>query len=101
MNLKLKGRQNLRASDFVIVLLVTALVIFGVVMVFSASYYYSINSTGSPYGYLKKQGLFAIAGFVLMAVCTQLDYHLYRRWSIIILIISHIILIIALRQFRI
>ncbi|MFQ7739656.1 MAG: FtsW/RodA/SpoVE family cell cycle protein, partial [Emergencia timonensis] len=92
MNLKLKGRQNLRASDFVIVLLVTALVIFGVVMVFSASYYYSINSTGSPYGYLKKQGLFAIAGFVLMAVCTQLDYHLYRRWSIIILIISFLLL---------
>lgn len=92
MNLKLKGRQNLRASDFVIVLLVTALVIFGVVMVFSASYYYSINNTGSPYGYLKKQGLFAIAGFVLMAVCTQLDYHLYRRWSIIILIISFLLL---------
>ncbi len=56
MNLKLKkGRQNLRASDFVIVLLVTMLVIFGVVMVFSASYYYSINSTGSPYGYLKNR----------------------------------------------
>ncbi len=27
-----------------------------------------------------------------MAVCTQLDYHLYRRWSIIILIISFLLL---------
>ena len=96
MNLKLKGRQNLRASDFVIVLLVTALVIFGVVMVFSASYYYSINNAGSPYEYLKKQGLFAVVGFVLMAVCAQLDYHIYRRWSVAILAASFFLLVLLL-----
>lgn len=96
MNVRLKGRHNLRASDFVIVLLVTALVIFGVVMVFSASYYYSINDTGSPYGYLKKQGLFAIAGFVLMGICTQLDYHIYRRWSVVILAANFLLLLLLL-----
>ena len=39
--MKLKGKriQNLRQSDFVIIAMVTILVIFGVVMVFSASYY--------------------------------------------------------------
>ncbi len=94
--MKLKGRQNLRASDFVIVLLVTALVIFGVVMVFSASYYYSINNAGSPYEYLKKQGLFAVVGFVLMAVCAQLDYHIYRRWSVAILAVSFFLLVLLL-----
>ncbi len=37
MKLNLWSRKNLRASDFVIIAMVTILVIFGVVMVFSAS----------------------------------------------------------------
>ena len=43
MKLNLKSRRNVRTSDFVIIAMVTVLVIFGVVMVFSASYYKSIN----------------------------------------------------------
>ncbi len=68
--MKLKGKriQNLRQSDFVIIAMVTILVIFGVVMVFSASYYKSINTSGSPYDYLIRQGIFAVTGFVLMAL---------------------------------
>lgn len=88
------SRQNLRQGDFLIILLVTALVIFGVVMVFSASYYYSINDSGTPYGYLKKQGAFAIVGFFLMAITTKLDYHIYKRLSIIILIVSFVLLLL-------
>ena len=42
-------KGKLKASDFTIVLLVMILVIFGVVMVFSASYYKSINEDGTPY----------------------------------------------------
>lgn len=94
MGLKNKDIQNLRQSDFVIIVLVTALVIFGVVMVFSASYYYSINDEGTPYGFLIKQGGFALAGFVIMAICTRVDYHLYKKFSIIILIVSIVLLIL-------
>ena len=83
-----QAKLKMRASDFTIVFLVTALVIFGVVMVFSASYYNSINDTGSPYGYLKKQLLFACIGFVLMYICSVVDYHIWRRLSIFILVIS-------------
>jgi len=71
---------------------VTGLVIFGVVMVFSASYYYSINDTGSPYGYLKKQGLLALAGFVGMAIMARIDYHWLRRISILVFVISIVLL---------
>ena len=68
--MKLKGKriQNLRQSDFVIIAMVTILVIFGVVMVFSASYYKSINTSCSPYYYLIRQGICAVTGFVLMAL---------------------------------
>lgn len=75
MRLKSKGKFKLRQSDFVIVALVTVLVIFGVVMVFSASYYKSINEESSPYYFLIRQGIFAVAGFGLMAF--------FPSWTII------------------
>lgn len=96
MKLNLWSRKNLRASDFVIIAMVTILVIFGVVMVFSASYYKSINESGSPYDYLIRQGIFALSGFVIMAVCSYLDYHLFRRLSILILLASFILLLLVL-----
>lgn len=93
MKLKFKGGKNLRQSDFVIVAMVTILVIFGVVMVFSASYYKSINESGSPYSYLIKQGVFAVTGFVIMGVCSWLDYHIWRRLSVLIMLASILLLL--------
>ncbi|MEE0741451.1 MAG: FtsW/RodA/SpoVE family cell cycle protein [Emergencia sp.] len=95
MRLKNKGKFKLRQSDFMVVALVTILVIFGVVMVFSASYYKGINEHSSPYYFLIRQGVFAIAGFVIMAFCSILDYHLYRRLSILILAVSLVLLILV------
>ena len=76
MKLNLKSRRNLRTSDFVIIAMVTVLVIFGVVMVFSASYYKSINENGTPYSFLIKQGVFAVIGFGIMWFCSHLDLSL-------------------------
>ncbi len=80
-----------RQYDCTLIFLVTALVIFGVVMVFSASYYYSINTSpdGSPYVFLKKEIVLAAVGFVLMFLCAHvIDYKFFGSMSRIILIIS-------------
>lgn len=96
MKLKIRSKINLGQSDFLIIALVTMLVIFGVVMVFSASYYKSINESGSPYDYLIRQGAFALTGFVIMAVCSFLDYHIYRFFSVFIVLISFLLLVLVL-----
>ena len=44
-----KNRKKLVPGDFWFTVLVLALVIFGVIMVFSASYYSALNTSGSPY----------------------------------------------------
>ena len=67
--------------DFLLVVVTTLLVVFGVVMVFSASYYNSINDYGTPYSYLKSQGGYAITGFILMYVASKLDYRIWRRFA--------------------
>lgn len=76
-------KEDSSSCDFLIVILVTALVIFGVVMVFSASYYKSINQTedGSPYFFLKKQAVFALLGFVIMWITSRIDYHIWGKLS--------------------
>ena len=72
-------KGKLKASDFTIVLLVMILVIFGVVMVFSASYYKSINEDGTPYSYLRKQLAFAALGCVLLYIGSIMDYHIWKK----------------------
>ena len=79
-------------SDFMLRLFTTILVILGVVMIFSASYYYSISREGTPYAYLLKQGIYAIIGFVIMNVASRIDYHLWRRYSLVILVVSIVML---------
>ena len=61
--------------------LTCALVIFGVIMVFSASYYWSIDKVGNPYNFLIKDLFWAGTGFFIMIVTTALDYHVYKKWA--------------------
>ena len=81
----MRGKKvNLRSGDFLLVILTIALVIFGIIMVFSASYYQSINESesGSPYNYLIRDIIWAALGFVLMIITTALDYRIYRKIAV-------------------
>lgn len=96
LNLNLNQNLNLGQSDFLIVALTTILVIFGLVMVFSASYYKSINDNGSPYDYLMNQGVNAIGGFVLMFIAASIDYHKYKKFCNLIIGGSLLLLFLVL-----
>ena len=96
MNLRPTRNLNLGQSDFLVVALTTILVIFGLVMVFSASYYKSINDNGSPYDYLMNQGINAIGGFFLMLFFSNFDYHRYKRFCNLIIGGSILLLILVL-----
>jgi cell division protein FtsW len=87
-------RSDQKACDFLVVILVLILAVFGIVMVFSASYYKSINETGSAYAYLKKQAGFVAAGCVLMWLFSRIDYHRYRKWAPILLVVGLIMLVL-------
>ena len=82
---KTKARSFARAvkkgesGDLSLVLLTVILVMFGTVMIFSASYYKSISDAGDPYVYLKRQGIWAIAGFIGMWIASKIDYHIWGR----------------------
>lgn len=85
MEKKNSGVVNLIKSnssgDLSIVLLVLVLCIFGIIMVFSASYYVSINESGSPYAYLRRQLLWFAMGLVAMIVLSRIDYHFWINFT--------------------
>jgi cell division protein FtsW len=79
--------------DFLITITVIGLVLFGVVMVFSASYYSTINSTmEDPYYYLIQTSKWAAGGIALMVVISYVPYRIYYRLAPLFMIIGVLLL---------
>lgn len=97
---KLKGKKRtklkLKSGDFWLMLFTLMLVLFGLIMVFSASYYSSISQDGNPYGYLVRHGAWVVFGLVAMAFGALFDYRKYKKWALPILIVSVILLVLVL-----
>ncbi len=81
--------------DAVLLTLIVIILIFGVVMVFSASYYASIGSEGDAYKFLWKQVGFAGSGFIIMLIFSRIDYHVWQKLSLPIMIISMAMLLLV------
>lgn len=60
-------------------IIVITLLVFGVVMMFSASYAWGLHDYGDGYYYAKKQIMAAAAGIVVMYFVTHFDYHMYQN----------------------
>ena len=97
---KLKGKKRtklkLKSGDFWLMLFTLMLVLFGLIMVFSASYYSSISQDGNPYRYLVRHGAWVVFGLVAMAFGALFDYRKYKKWALPILIVSVILLVLVL-----
>ena len=87
-----KKKTRMKSGDFILTILIIGLVVFGVIMVFSSSYYNAINEEGDPYYYLKRDIAWAAMGMVLMLFCALLDYRIYMRIAPWILGISLLLL---------
>lgn len=72
------------------------LVIFGVIMVFSASYYYSISQDGSAYSYLRRHGMWVIIGFAVMMLGASIDYRKLQKLAVPGLALSILLLVLVL-----
>lgn len=71
---KLKKR---RYYDYTLLFLVLFLVCFGLVMVYSVSYYNANKYYNDPTLFLRKQAIFAVVGTALMIFISKIDYRIY------------------------
>ena len=82
--------------DRVVLYITLALVVLGLIMMFSASSARAMYMFGDSYFYIKDQALFALIGFVMMIIISFIDYHILKPFAWIIFIGSEILLAITL-----
>ncbi|MCI8413916.1 MAG: putative lipid II flippase FtsW [Clostridia bacterium] len=97
---KLTGKENASARtageyDFVLTVVTVLLVLFGVVMVYSASSYNAAVNYGNKYFYMFKQLVGAILGFAAMIALSVIDYHVLAKLRYIILGVSVLLLVLV------
>ena len=74
-----KRRKKKRYYDYTLLFLVLFLVCFGMVMVYSVSYYNANKYYNDPTLFLRKQAIFGVAGTVLMVMISKIDYRIYVK----------------------
>ena len=82
--------------DLPFLILVLALVAFGLVMLFSASYAVAMYRRGTPYAYIRPQLLFAAVGLAAMYIASRVDYHIYHKLAWPVLGLSVVLLVVVL-----
>ena len=97
---RIKDARLLRGRvDFSVLLVITALCAFGLVMIFSASYYYAQHYSGAnndSFYYLKKQLVYLLIGYPVMLLISLIDYRIIERLRSLFLAISLILLVAVL-----
>jgi cell division protein FtsW len=88
--------RNRSEYDWVLIALIIVLVIFGIMMVFSASSAIAYSEKGDASFYLKKQLLWSFLGLLAMAAMMRVDYHLLRKYVYPIFLTSLFLLVLVL-----
>ncbi len=93
------GKQEQKRAfglDLPLIATVIALLIFGLVMMFSASWDYSLLQYGSPTYMFQHQLQWLGVGLVACAVMACINYHRWRKWIVYGMIGTIILLIVVL-----
>ena len=70
------GKIDITFLAFILILLTV-----GLVMLFSASYAYSLEYYNNSYMFITRQALFAGVGVVGMLIVSRIDYHFWRKFA--------------------
>ena len=91
--LKVNNKKN--KLGIVLTSLILFLVLFGILMVYSASFYYAEKTYNNSYFFLLKQVIGFFVGFICMFLLSKLDYNKLQKFYKIALIIGYILLILV------
>lgn len=85
--------------DFSILLVVTVLCAFGLVMVYSSSYYYALHTKGCNYDgyfYLKRQLIYMALAYPMMLILSKVNFRYIQSLGGLALLISLVLLVAVL-----
>lgn len=89
--------KKMQPLDWPFAILVLILVVFGLVMVFSASYAYAYyRMKGDSLNYIRPQAMFAAIGIAAMFIISVIDYHILHRFAWPLMALTLVLLVIVL-----
>ncbi len=83
---KIKRKQG--KIDITFLSLILILLTIGLIMLFSASYAYSLTYYNNSFKFILRQSIFAAVGLVVMFIFSKIDYHVYRKFSWLVYAVS-------------
>ena len=86
----------MKKIDYILLFSVITLSLFGLLMIYSASIVWAEYKFNDPYKFIRTQGIFLIASFILLIIILKIPYTEYLKKSNIIFIICLILLILVL-----
>ena len=96
LNTKSSIVAQIREVDFILLAVTIGLAVYGLIMVFSASYYFSISESGNPFYYLIRDGIWVVLGLVLMCVGILIDYRFWNNKALIMGLLGGCFLLLVL-----
>ncbi|MFA5758594.1 MAG: putative lipid II flippase FtsW [Clostridia bacterium] len=95
-NLKKFFKIDTKNIDYALLISVILLMVFGAVMVYSASYYNAEVNYGDKFYFFKKQIVGILLGIFALILTYKIDYHKYTKFSLYILAIGVLCLVLVL-----
>jgi len=89
-------KKTRRYTDFSLLFAVIFLLLFGLIMVYSASSYESSLKFNDSAFYLKNQARATALGFLVMIVISRIDYHIWRAPALLIYLVSLVLVFLVL-----
>ncbi len=90
-------RKKFWTSDMeAIIAIMVVLLILGTINVFSSSFIFAEAEFDTPYFFLKRHLINIVIGFMAFGVCFHFDYHVWRRWTVVVLVLTIAALILVL-----
>jgi cell division protein FtsW len=91
-----RDATHVRGMDIPLLLVIVALLVFGLIMLFSASWDFSLDVYQNPMKMFNRQLLWMAIGIVVAMVLTRIDYHYWRKLAVPAMVLTILLLISVL-----
>ncbi len=86
----------MKKVDKGLIIACTLLSIFGIIMIYSASFVWAEYKFDDPFRFSKMQSIFLLLGIIVMFIISKINYKFYEKKSSLITIIGIILLVLVL-----
>lgn len=90
-----RKKRPRRFYDYSLLFTIIFLTVFGLIMIYSSSYYNAQVNGQSPSYYMVRQAQIAFAGFVMMLVISKMNYHFFARFTIPAIVVSYVCMLLV------